>query len=60
MDRLWHKQYDPGVAIDRFLKDAAEKYPNNTALIFFDSKMTYAELDRLVNRFGVGLQKLGV
>jgi long-chain acyl-CoA synthetase len=69
MERVWHKQYDaevpktidyPEVPIDRFLKDAAEKYPNNTALIFFDSKMTYAELDRLVNRFGAGLQKLGV
>lgn len=69
MERPWHKHYDPGVPttidypdvpIDRFLQDSATKYPNNTALIFFDHKISYAALNQLVNRFAAGLQKLGV
>ncbi|MFQ5613391.1 MAG: long-chain fatty acid--CoA ligase [Anaerolineae bacterium] len=69
MERPWTKHYDPGVPatidypaipVDRFLENSAHKYPNHTALIFFDAKMTYAELNRLVNRFAAGLQKLGV
>ncbi len=69
MERPWHKHYDPGVPktidypgvpVDRFLEDSASRYPDRTALIFFDHKMTYGELNRLVNRFAAGLQKLGI
>jgi long-chain acyl-CoA synthetase len=54
---------------DYFLRKSAEKYPNNVALIFGGlapvlgeqhSKMTYRELDALVDRFAAGLQKLGL
>jgi long-chain acyl-CoA synthetase len=60
--------YPPDSA-DQFLRKSAEKYPNNVALIFGGlapvlgeqhSKMTYHELDVLVDRFAAGLQKLGL
>jgi len=67
--RLWHQHYDEGVPttidyppipVHQFLSDTVAKYPNNTALIFFDNKMTYAQLNALVDRFAAGLQQLGL
>jgi long-chain acyl-CoA synthetase len=67
--RPWHQHYDqevpislnyPSIPVHQCLKDTASKYPDNTALIFFDNKMTYRELDRLVDKFASGLQQLGV
>ncbi|MFC1975415.1 long-chain fatty acid--CoA ligase [Chloroflexota bacterium] len=76
--REWHQHYDPEVSTsldyppyptDHFLRQSAEKYPDNTALIFgglapvfgeLHSKMTYHELDALADRFAAGLQKLGL
>jgi long-chain acyl-CoA synthetase len=39
---------------------AAEKYPDSIAIIFFDRKMTYRELDAAATRFAAALQGLGV
>ncbi len=76
--RVWHQHYDDNVPIsldyprqptDYFLRQSAEKYPNNTALIFGGlapvvgeqhRKLTYRELNSLVDRFAAGLQKLGL
>ncbi len=76
--RIWHEQYDPGVAtsieypnrpIDEFLTDTAQKHPDNTALIFGallpvfgerHSRLSYHQLNGLVNRFAAGLQQLGL
>ena len=76
--RIWHQEYDPGVAtsidypdhpIDRFLTKTAQKYPDNTALIFGGmlpllgerhSTMKYRQLNQLVDRFTAGLQRLGL
>jgi long-chain acyl-CoA synthetase len=69
MERPWLKFYDQGVPahidypqipLDRFVTNSANKYPDATAIIFFNRKMTYRELDDLVNRFAAGLQQLGV
>ncbi len=65
----WVKFYEPGVpemveipshTLHQSLTMAAEKYPNNTAIIFFDHKMTYRELDAAATRFAAALQGLGV
>ncbi len=65
----WVKFYEPGVpetveipshTLHQSLTMAAEKYPNNTAIIFFDHKMTYRELDTAATRFAAALQGLGI
>ena len=65
----WHQHYDPSVPyhidyppipVHQFLNNTAAKYPDNTALIFFDHKLTYRQLNALVDKFAAGLQRLGV
>ncbi len=65
----WVKFYEPGVpetveipthTLHQSLSMAADKYPNNTAIIFFDRKMTWRELDTAATRFAVALQNLGI
>lgn len=65
----WVKFYEPGVpetveipthTLHQSLTMAAEKFPNNTAIIFFDAKLTYRELDAAATRFAAALQGLGV
>ena len=67
--RPWHQHYDEGVPIrldyppipvHQFLDDTVAKYPDNTALIFFNNKLTYRQLNALVDRFAAGLQQLGL
>ncbi len=67
--RLWHQHYDdevspsldyPPTPVHQMLSDTAAKYPDNTALIFYDNKLTYRQLDALVNKFAAGLQQLGL
>jgi len=69
MEKPWLKSYEPQVPPtlkypDRPLQDnlaeTARKHPAATATIFMDAKMTYAELDALVDRFAAALQGLGV
>ena len=68
-EKPWCKFYPPGVRrhIDypevplyEFLRISAQKYPDKTALIYFDGKMTYKELDVLTDRFAAALADLGV
>lgn len=67
--RPWHQQYDegippsidyPSIPVHQMLNDTAAKYPDNAALIFFDKKMSYRELNGLVDQFAAGLQQLGL
>jgi long-chain acyl-CoA synthetase len=69
MEKPWLKSYEPQVPPtlkypDRPLQDnlveSARKYPTATATIFMDAKLTYAQLDALVDRFAAALQGLGV
>jgi long-chain acyl-CoA synthetase len=39
---------------------AVEKYPDNAAIVFFNRKMTYRQLDDAATRFAAALQGLGV
>jgi long-chain acyl-CoA synthetase len=68
-DKLWHKSYAPGVpksldyertTISEALTRSAKNFPNHTALNYMGKKITYAELDRLVNSFARALQDLGI
>jgi long-chain acyl-CoA synthetase len=76
--RVWHQHYDPNVPasldyppqpVDHFLRQTAEKYPDQTAIIFGGmapmlgeqhSRMSYRELDSLADRFAAGLQQMGL
>ena len=67
--RPWVKFYEPGVpgtltypdlTLGGMLAETARKFPDHTALLFFGKRITYGELDRLVNRFAHGLLRLGV
>lgn len=59
----------PPYPTDYFLQKAADEHPDNTAVIFgslvprlgeLHHRLSYRELNRLVNRFAAGLQKLGL
>jgi long-chain acyl-CoA synthetase len=67
--RPWHQHYDadvppsldyPAIPVHQLLNDAVVNYPDSTALIFFDNKRTYRQLNALVDRFAAGLQQLGL
>ncbi|MDW7740125.1 MAG: long-chain fatty acid--CoA ligase [Bacillota bacterium] len=69
MSRPWLKVYAPGVpeeieferiTMPRVLSRTAEKYPEQTALNWMGKKISYRELDHLVNRFARALTDLGV
>jgi long-chain acyl-CoA synthetase len=67
--RPWTRHYDamvpatlvyPHVPLTAFLREAARRYPDAVATIFFGRKRTYASLHRDARRFAAGLQRLGV
>ncbi len=68
-ERPWVKFYERGVpesltypdlTLGNILGQTASKYPDNTALVFYGKKISYAELDALANRFAHALTGLGV
>jgi long-chain acyl-CoA synthetase len=68
-EKPWLKFYEPHVpeSIDypqtvmpAVLEETARKYPDHTALIFKDAKITFREYNELVDRFAAALQQLGV
>src|SRR5574341_19038 len=65
----WTKFYEAGVqsslrypesTLGSILSETAAKFPAKTALLFYGKKITFAELDRLANRFANALAGLGV
>jgi long-chain acyl-CoA synthetase len=50
----------PEVPLSELLKKTAEKYPDKTAIMYFDKPMTYHELDLAVDKFATALADLGV
>jgi len=67
--RSWHKSYAAGVprevafekiTMPEVLTRTAQRFPDRTALIFMGKKITYRELEALVNRFAKVLTELGV
>jgi long-chain acyl-CoA synthetase len=63
--RSWPKNVPKNVAYPRvplceILTASANKHPNQIALVYFDAKITYQELEFLTNKFANALIKLGV
>ncbi len=68
-DRLWHKSYAPGVkkaleyekiTLSQALTRSAQNFPDHTALNYMGKKITFRELDGLVNAFARALQEMGI
>ncbi len=50
----------PPITLHEFFERTVRDYPGNTATIFFDERLTYAQLDEHAERFASGLQSIGV
>ena len=68
-EKPWHKAYAPGVPYEvafekvtmpEALTRNARQFPNHTALLYMGKKISYLELEGLVNRFGRALWEMGV
>jgi long-chain acyl-CoA synthetase len=68
-EQPWIDAYPPGarwdaplerVAVPELLANSAKEFPDKPALEFMGRRITYAELDRLVDRAAKGLQAIGV
>ncbi len=68
-NRSWHKFYEAGVPpnidfedvpIPHYLDRSAAQYPDATALIFMNRRLTYREFKEQVDRFATALARLGV
>lgn len=66
---IWHKSYDRGVpkqmefeelTIPQFLENSAARFPNASALLFFNLKLTYRQLKREVDGLAAALVNLSV
>ncbi len=64
-EKLWHKSYAAGVqksidyekvTISKALTRSAKNFPDKTALNYMGKKITYKELNDLVNRFAKALR----
>src|SRR5947209_14326831 len=67
--RPWIRFYEQGVPAQLDIPDqpltwlldsAVSHYPGQTAIIYYGTKLSYAQLSSLANRFAIGLQKLGI
>lgn len=68
MEKIWHKYYDenvpktldfPQIPLYEILEAASKEKPAQTALIFFGNKITYLELQSMVNRIASALIAIG-
>ena len=68
-DRSWHRSYPHQVppeiefeslAVPEFLSRSARRYPDNDAVVFMGKRISYRELDGMVNRFARVLTDLGI
>ncbi len=69
MEKPWLKNYEPQVPptieypqrpLFTNLQESARKYPDATATIILNNKLTYRQLNELADRFAAALQQLGV
>jgi long-chain acyl-CoA synthetase len=50
----------PNITLSEVLKQSAKDFPDNPAIIYFGKRISYRELDEMVDRFAAALQDLGV
>ena len=50
----------PHIPYDKMLTHGATRWPENVAVVFKDSNLTYRELEALTNRFANALRALGI
>ena len=50
----------PNRPLTWLLDKTANHHPNQTAFIYYGTRITYAQFSNLANRFAIGLQRLGV
>lgn len=60
VDRYWAAGHWRGNTLDNLLRDWALQYGTRTALVHGDSRITYAALNRRVDRMSAGLRLLGL
>ncbi len=69
LSKPWTKFYDENVPIElnieprplyTILDESVKKFPNHDALIFFDNKISYAELGSAVEKLAYSLYKMGI
>ena len=67
--RPWIRHYEQGVPAQLDIPDqpltwlldqAVSRFPSRTAIIYYGTKLSYAQLSSLANRFAAALQRLGV
>lgn len=67
--RPWYRHWPEGVprhldypdkGVGEMFEETARKFPNNTAIIFLDTKVTYGRLLTWVDSFATALSELGV
>jgi long-chain acyl-CoA synthetase len=65
----WHRFYDPGVpaslpfqdlTLPQWLERSAARYPDRTALVFLNNRISYGELKEQVDRLATALATMGV
>ena len=43
-----------------FLEESARRYPSQTAIVFADKRLNYAQLNAAANQVAGGLEKIGI
>ena len=69
MEKPWFRFYPkqvprsidyPNITLSDALKQSAQNFADNPAIIYFGRRISYRELDEMVDRFAAALQDLGV
>jgi len=69
MEKIWLKSYAKSVpeeisfeniTLDAALRRSASRFPDNAALLFHGTKITFKELDEMVSRFAAAVAALGI
>ena len=65
----WVQHYESGVSprldipdrpLTWLLDTTASRHPSHTAILYYGTKLTYAQLSGMANRFAIALQRLGI
>ncbi|GAC1435986.1 MAG: long-chain fatty acid--CoA ligase [Ktedonobacteraceae bacterium] len=68
-DHPWVRYYEQGVSpcldvpdrpLTWLLDTTASRHPSHTAILYYGTKLTYAQLSGMANRFAITLQRLGI